>query len=121
MQEDKEQFFDSCDTVSMCLSIITGVLKDMKVNGDNMLKAVKKGFLNATEVADYLVYKGIAFRDAHKITGEIVLYCEQNNLAIEELSIDKFKGFSSFFENDIYEYIDYKKILQRGIKAEMLL
>jgi argininosuccinate lyase len=93
----------------------------MKVNKDNMLNAVKKGFLNATEVADYLVSKGIAFRNAHKITGEIVLYCENNNTAIEELSIEEFKDFSHSFENDIYAYIDYENILQRGIKSEMLL
>jgi argininosuccinate lyase len=67
------------------------------------------------------VSKGIAFRDAHKITGEIVIYCEKNNIAIEELNIEAFKGFCSSFENDIYDYIDYENILQRGIKSEMLL
>jgi argininosuccinate lyase len=119
MQEDKEQFFDSYDTVSSCLSIISSVLKGMTVSKDNMLKAVKKGFLNATEVADYLVSKGIAFRDAHKITGEIVLYCEGENKAIEDISLEELNKFSQLFEEDVYEFIDYSNTLNRGIKVEL--
>ena len=81
---------------------------------------MKKGFLNATEVADYLVKKGVAFRDAHGIVGEIVLSCEEQGKAIEDLTLDQLKSFSPVFEEDIYSYIDYDNILTKGIKKEML-
>ena len=81
-----------------------------------MLKAVKKGFLNATEVADYLVKEGLEFRNAHKVVGNIVLYCEENNKNIEEMTMDEFLTFSNLFKEDIYQYIDYNNILKQGIK-----
>lgn len=120
MQEDKEPFFDSLDTVLSCLKIMSKMISTMKVNSENMKKAVKDGFLNATEVADYLVSKGVAFRDAHSIVGSIVIYCEDNHKAIEELTVDEFKHLSSLFEDDIYEYIDYQNILNKGIKVGLL-
>ncbi|MEH7011705.1 argininosuccinate lyase [Neobacillus niacini] len=120
MQEDKEPFFDSLDTVLSCLKIMSKMISTMKVNSENMKKAVKDGFLNATEVADYLVSKGVAFRDAHSIVGSIVIYCEDNHKAIEELTVDEFKHLSSLFEDDIYEYIDYQNILKKGIKVGLL-
>src|SRR3712207_9046975 len=83
---------------------------------DNMYNAVKKGFLNATEAADYLVNKGMAFRDAHRVIGTIVLYCEDNGVAIEDLTLDKLKSFCDLFGEDVYEFIDYKNSLKRGIK-----
>ncbi len=119
MQEDKEGFFDSVSTVSMCLQIMERMIATLKVRVDYMEKAVKGGFLNATEVADYLVNKNIAFRDAHGIVGQIVIYCEDNNKAIEDLSLEELSEFSSVFENDIYEFIDYKNILNKGIKKEI--
>ncbi|SHK13436.1 argininosuccinate lyase [Tepidibacter formicigenes] len=119
MQEDKEKFFDSIDTVLNCLKIMGGMLETLKVKKENMLKAVKGGFLNATEVADYLVNKGMAFRDAHKVVGNIVIYCEEKNVSIEELNIDEFKKFSDLFEDNIYEFIDYENILKKGIKKEI--
>jgi argininosuccinate lyase len=119
MQEDKEQFFDALDTVLACLEIMSGVISSMKVNKENMKKAVKYGYLNATDIADYLVCKGMAFRDAHKTSGQIVLYCEKGNLAIEDLTIEEFKTFSSLFENDVYSFIDYESILNKGIKGLM--
>ncbi|OPJ56394.1 argininosuccinate lyase [Alkalithermobacter paradoxus] len=119
MQEDKEQFFDSINTVISCLKIMTGMLGSMEIKKSNMIKAVKTGFLNATEVADYLVNKGIPFRKAHEIVGLIVLYCESNNLCIEELKIDKLKEFSNLFEEDIYQFIEYRNILDKGIKKEI--
>ncbi|WP_291561714.1 argininosuccinate lyase, partial [Clostridium sp. UBA2485] len=79
MQEDKEVFFDAINTVLSCIKVMNGMLGTLEVNKDAMKEAIKKGFLNATEAADYLVYKGMAFRDAHKVIGEIVLYCEENN------------------------------------------
>jgi argininosuccinate lyase len=119
MQEDKEQFFDSLDTVLACLEIMNGVISTMKVKKENMLKAVKYGYLNATEVADYLVCKGVAFRDAHKISGQIVLHCESKSIAIEDMKLDEFKSFSPLFEEDIYDFIDYESILKKGIKKYM--
>ncbi|TDT45978.1 argininosuccinate lyase [Fonticella tunisiensis] len=119
MQEDKEPFFDAVDTVLKCISMMIAVLSTLKVKKENMLNAVKSGFLNATEVADYLVNKGMAFRDAHGVAGSIVLYCEEKNKAIEDLKIEEFKEFSSLFEEDIYEFINYESILKRGIKKIM--
>lgn len=116
MQEDKESFFDSLDTTIACLSVMNGVLDTLTVNKDKMLKAVKKGFLNATEVADYLVKKGLEFRNAHEVVGNIVLYCEENNKNIEDLSMDEFLTFSNLFKEDIYPYIDYNNILKQGTK-----
>jgi len=119
MQEDKEQFFDSLDTVMACLKIMNGMLKTLKVKKENTFNSVKKGFLNATEAADYLVNKGMAFRDAHKVIGEIVLYCEEKSKAIEELSMEDLKKFSELFGEDIYDFIDYENTLKRGIKKQI--
>jgi argininosuccinate lyase len=116
MQEDKEQFFDSLDTVLSCLEIMAGMISTLKVKADNMRKAVKEGFLNATEVADYLVNRGMAFRDAHSVVGSIVLYCEEKSKPIEELGMDELQNFSLLFEEDIYDFIDYDNILKKGIK-----
>lgn len=116
MQEDKQQYFDALDTVVSCLSIMNNMIKTLKVNKDRLEDSVKEGFLNATEVADYLVNKGVAFRDAHKIVGEIVLICESKNIAIEKLTIGDFKNIKDNFEDDIYEFLDYKNILNKGIK-----
>ncbi|MBD8521187.1 argininosuccinate lyase [Lysinibacillus fusiformis] len=121
MQEDKEPFFDALDTVLSCLQIMSKMIATMKVNSENMKKAVKGGFLNATEVADYLVSKGVAFRDAHSIVGAIVIYCEDHDKAIEELTIDQLKELSSLIDEDIYDYIDYQNILSKGIKVGLLL
>lgn len=119
MQEDKEQYFDAADTVLSCIRIMDGMISSMEVKKENTIKAVKKGFLNATEAADYLSGKGVPFRDAHKVIGEIVLYCEEKDKAIEELSLKELSAFSSCFENDIYEFISYEKTLSRGIKKEL--
>ncbi|MFJ7698704.1 argininosuccinate lyase [Lysinibacillus fusiformis] len=120
MQEDKEPFFDALDTVLSCLQIMSKMIATMRVNSENMKKAVKGGFLNATEVADYLVSKGVAFRDAHSIVGAIVIYCEDHDKAIEELTLDQLKELSSFIDEDIYDYIDYHNILNKGIKVSLL-
>ncbi|BDR85778.1 argininosuccinate lyase [Clostridium tetani] len=119
MQEDKESFFDASDTVLSCIKVMEGMLSSLKVKKGNTLKAVKMGFLNATESADYLVLKGVPFRDAHKIIGEIVLYCEEKDKSIEELNINELEKFSTFFNEDIYEFIDYENALNRGIKKEI--
>lgn len=119
MQEDKEPFFDAYDTVLSCIKIMTGVITTLKVKSENTLSAVKKGFLNATEAADYLVGKGMAFRDAHKVIGEIVLFCEEKGKAIEELQLEELKKFSELFSGDVYKFIDYENTLSRGIKKEL--
>ena len=120
MQEDKQQFFDALDTTSACISIMDEMLKTITINKDNLRKAVKAGFLNATEVADYLVNKGLAFRDAHKIVGEIVLLCESKGVAIEDLTLEELKGVNEKFTEDIFDFIDYDQVLSKGIKNELL-
>ncbi|HOV25304.1 MAG TPA: argininosuccinate lyase [Pseudobacteroides sp.] len=109
MQEDKEGIFDSIDTVKMCLNVFTNMLATIRVKKDNMLKAAQGGFTNATDIADYLVKKGIPFRTAHEIIGKMVLYCIQNNKSIDELTMDEFKNFSESIQDDIYEEISLKK------------
>lgn len=106
MQEDKESLFDGLDTVLLSIQTFTGMLDTMKIKKDVMNKAASGGFTNATDVADYLVKKGEAFRDAHEIVGKIVLYCIDENKAIDDLSLDEFKSFSPFFEEDVYKAID---------------
>ena len=105
MQEDKEGIFDSIRTVKDCLAILPEVLTTMKINKDKMLLSVNEGFLNATEVADYLVKKGVPFRDAHGISGKLVVYCINNNKNLTTLSLNEYKQKSELFEDDIYQKI----------------
>lgn len=106
MQEDKECLFDGLDTVLLALTTFTGMIDTMKVKKDNMRKGAAKGFTNATDLADYLVKKGMAFRDAHGVVGEVVLECIKQDKMIEELSLDELKEFSPIFEEDVYQAID---------------
>ena len=105
MQEDKEQLFDSIDTVKMCLPIFTDMLATMKVNKEQMYSQTKLGFTNATDAADCLVYKGVPFRDAHGIIGKMVAYAIEHKKALDDFSIDEFKSFSDKIEEDIYNAI----------------
>ena len=105
MQEDKEQIFDAIDTVKMCLPVFEGMLATMKLKKDNMLQGAKGGFTNATDVADYLVKKGLPFRDAHAVVGRMVAYCLDKNTVIDALSMDEFKTFSDIFSDDVYDAI----------------
>ncbi|WP_071432244.1 argininosuccinate lyase [Angelakisella massiliensis] len=120
LQEDKSTFYDALDVVTGSLQMMDRMIGTLKAKPEAMKQAVKKGFLNATEVADYLVKKGVAFRDAHGIVGEIVIYCEDHGKAIEELTLNELLTFSPVFDETIYSYIDYDNILQKGIKKEML-
>ena len=120
MQEDKQAFFDALDTTMACLDIMNGVISTLRVREDVMQESVKRGFLNATEVADYLVSKGVAFRDAHGIVGRIVIACEDKGCAIEELSLEELHTFHEAFDESIYDYLDYHNILQKGNKKEIL-
>lgn len=105
MQEDKEAIFDSIDTVKMCLPVFTRMLDTMKVNDTNMLNAAKGGFTNATDIADYLVKKGVAFRNSHAIIGKMVSYCIEQNKSIDALSMDELKSFCDYFDEDVYDAI----------------
>jgi len=106
MQEDKIPVFDSCDTVKISLEIFIEMIKTMKINEKEMYNATKAGFLNATDVADYLVQKNVEFRNAHAIVGKIVFYCIEEKKTIEELSFEELKIFSDIFEEDVYNRID---------------
>lgn len=106
MQEDKELIFDAIDTVNLSLSTINPLIETMNVLKDNMKSAAEKGFINATDCADYLVGKGIPFRDAYKIVGNIVKYCIQNNTTLERLDIKTYKEFNDCFKEDIYNAVD---------------
>ncbi len=105
MQEDKEAVFDSIDTVKMCLPVFTLMIDSMKVHREKMLDAAKGGFTNATDIADYLVKKGIPFRTSHEIIGRMVAYCIENSKNIEDLDIAELKTFSVQFDTDVYEAI----------------
>ncbi|MFV0519885.1 MAG: argininosuccinate lyase [Lachnospirales bacterium] len=114
MQEDKEGVFDALDTVKMCLLAFTPMIDTMKINEENMRSAAAKGFINATDCADYLVKKGLAFRDAYKIVGKLVSYCIENNKILENLTMEEYKNNSEIFDNDIYENISlYKCVNER--------
>lgn len=105
MQEDKEPIFDSVDTIKMCLPVFCAMICTMKVNVSNMYEGAKGGFTNATDAADYLVKKGLPFRDAHSVIGNMVFYCIENNKAIEDLSMEEMKSFSDVIEEDIYKAV----------------
>ena len=105
MQEDKEPIFDAVDTVKLCLPVFIDMITTMKVRKENMLKGAKGGFTNATDVADYLVKKGMPFRDAHEVVGKLVFYSISKDKALDELTIEEFKEFSNIIEDDIYDAI----------------
>lgn len=105
MQEDKEAIFDSVDTVKMCLPVFTGMISTMKIRTGNMLSAASAGFTNATDIADYLVKKGVPFRDSHSIIGKMVAWCIEHKKSIEQMSIDELKSFSGKIEEDVYRAI----------------
>ena len=113
MQEDKEFTFDAIDTVKGCLALFTGMIKTMTVNKNTMEESAKKGFTNATDAADYLVNKGVPFRDAHGIVGQLVLYCIEKNISLDEMSLDEYKAISPVFENDIYEAISLETCVEK--------
>ncbi|MDY5480046.1 MAG: argininosuccinate lyase [Peptostreptococcus porci] len=113
MQEDKECLFDGVETWIKCLTIIIPMIKTMKIKNDNMYKAASGGFTNATDLADYLVKKGVAFRDAHKITGEIVLDCIYKDITLEEISINEYKKYCDLIEEDVYGEISVLSCIRK--------
>ena len=115
MQEDKEAVFDAVETVIMCLKVFAPMLATMKSRPDNMKKAAQGGFINATDLADYLVKKGMPFRSAYKISGQLVAKCIQEGTVLEELPLHVYKEFSDLFENDLYEDIDLLTCVEKRI------
>lgn len=112
LQEDKLPAFDAADTVKASVSIFTEMISTMQVKTDNMEKAAKYGYMNATDAADYLVSKGMPFRDCHEVIGKIVLYCIGKGIAIEDMSMEEFKSFSDKFEEDIYDKISIRNCIK---------
>ncbi|KGX87374.1 argininosuccinate lyase [Pontibacillus litoralis] len=119
MQEVKQPLFQALEEVAPSLQLMSRMITTLKINEAEMKKSIKAGFLNATEVADYLVKKGVPFRSAHGIVGAIVLYCEENGTCIEDLTLKELQQFSDVITDDVYEYIDYEAIIKRGNKKEM--
>ena len=117
MQEDKEAIFDAIDTVKQCLTVFPPMIKTMKALPENMLRAAQKGFINATDLADYLTKKGVPFRSAYKTTGQIVAYCIANNKVLEEMDISEYKEFDPLFEADVFETIDLRRCVESRISA----
>lgn len=113
MQEDKESLFDSIDTIKMCLKIMAGQMESLEVNKENMFNACKKGYLNATDVADYLANKGVYFRDAHHISARLVKYASSKALSLDELDLETYKNESDLFEEDIYKKIELKTCVNK--------
>ena len=115
MQEDKEGVFDAIDTVTSCITLFTGMVDTMKFNKDVMETSAKNGFTNATDVADYLVNQGVPFRDAHTISGRLVLKCIDEDKALDDLSLEEFREESDVFQEDIYEAISMKTCVEKRL------
>ena len=113
MQEDKEFVFDAIDTTKGSLALFTGMLRTMRFNKDVMENSAKNGFTNATDAADYLVNHGVAFRDAHRIVGQLVLYCIEKDIALDDMTLEEYKAISPVFEEDIYEAISMKTCVDK--------
>ena len=115
MQEDKEMAFDAMETAQNCILLFTGMIRTMRFRKEKMAKSALGGFTNATDAADYLVNKGVPFRDAHGIIGRMVLYCIDKNCAIDDLSLEELKGLCDKFEEDIYEAISLKTCVEKRL------
>lgn len=115
MQEDKEMTFDAIDTVKDCILLFTGMADTMKFNSSKMEASARLGFTNATDAADYLVKKGMPFRDAHSVIGRLVLYCIEKNCAIDDLSIEELKEISDVFEADVFDAISLKTCVEKRV------
>ncbi len=115
MQEDKEVAFDAMDTVKNCLILFTGMLRTLKFRKERMAESAMNGFTNATDAADYLVGKGVPFRDAHGIVGRLVLYCIEKNTSIDRLSLQELQKISDKFEADIYDAVSLKTCVAKRL------
>ena len=117
MQEDKEAVFDCVDTTKLCLQIMAPMLATMRAKPENMLKAAQKGFINATDLADYLTKKGVPFRSAYKLSGQLVAYCIQHDTVLEQLPLEVYQSHSDVFESDLYDEISLKTCVARRIST----
>ena len=117
MQEDKESVFDACDTIKMCLQVFSGMIATMTANTANMKRAAQKGFINATDLADYLVKKGMPFRSAYKISGTLVARCIREDKVLEDLSLDVYKTYSELFDTDLYDTIDLMACVDKRVSV----
>lgn len=115
MQEDKEPVFDSVDTAKACLGVFIPMISEMKAKPENMLKAAQTGFINATDLADYLVRKGLPFRSAYKIAGQTVAKCREKGCILETLPLEDYKSLCELFEGDLYDEIDLKACVEKRI------
>ena len=115
MQEDKEMAFDAMDTAADCVTLFTGMIQTMKFRKDRMAKSAMNGFTNATDAADYLVGKGVPFRDAHGIIGRLVLYCIEKDTSIDALSLEELRSISDKFDEDIYDAISLKTCVEKRL------
>ncbi len=113
MQEDKELSFDAMDTASACIRLFTGMLSTTTFNKERMADSCRGGFTNATDLADYLVGKGVPFRDAHGIVGRVVIECSERGIAIDDLKLDELKKYSELIDADVFEAIDLKNCVDR--------
>ena len=115
MQEDKEGIFDAVDTVKMCIGIMTPMVETMRIIPENMKRAAQEGFINATDLADYLVKKGMPFRSAYKISGSIVAECIKRRIVLEDMPIDEYKNYSELFEDDLFDEISLETCVAKRI------
>ena len=115
MQEDKELSFDAMDTAKGCVALFTGMISTMKFNKEVMSASARHGFTNATDAADYLVNHGVPFRDAHGIVGQIVLYCIDKKIAIDDMSLEELKSICPVFEADIYDAISMETCVNKRL------
>ena len=115
MQEDKESLFDALDTVEMCLKVFAPMVATLKAKPDNMYKAATEGFINATDLADYLTKRGVPFRTAYKLVGSIVQSCSESGRVLEQMSLEEYKGYSEVFADDLYEEISLETCVRKRI------
>ncbi len=115
MQEDKESVFDACDTVKKCLDVFAPMIAGMTAHPERMRKAAQTGFINATDLADYLVGKGLPFRTAYKISGQIVAFCQKNDLVLETMTLADYRSFSDLFGEDVFDAIDLDACVRRRV------
>ena len=117
MQEDKEAIFDAVDTVRQCLTVFPPMLAGMTVREDNMLAAAKGGFINATDLADYLTRKGMPFRSAYKVAGQTVAWCIQHGQVLDTVPLEVYRSFSELIDEDVYQAIDLHTCVETRISA----
>jgi argininosuccinate lyase len=113
MQEDKEPLFDTVDTLKICLDVYLHMLPNIKVNKEKMLESCSKGFMNATDLADYLTVKGVPFRESHSLSGKLVAYALKNKKELQDLSLKEFKKFSDLIEDDLFEFLTLESMIKR--------